>query len=46
MEGLEEAAQAVDRIYDTVDRVTRAVPGLAQATADAALIESLPARNG
>jgi len=40
MEGLEEASKAVDRIYDTIDRLTRALPGLAQVTADAALVES------
>jgi cysteinyl-tRNA synthetase len=40
MEGLEEASKAVDRIYDTLDRLTRALPGLAQVTADAALMES------
>jgi cysteinyl-tRNA synthetase len=40
MEGLEEASKAVDRIYDTIDRLTRVLPGLAQVTADAALVES------
>jgi cysteinyl-tRNA synthetase len=39
-EGLEEASKAVDRIYDTIDRLTRVLPGLAQVTADAALVES------
>ena len=39
-EGLEEAGRAIDRIYDTLDRLTRALPGHGQAPADAALMEA------
>jgi cysteinyl-tRNA synthetase len=39
-EGLREAARATDRIYETVERLSRALPGIERADPDSGLIEA------
>ena len=39
-EGLEEAGRAVDRIYETLDRVDHSLKGVTQAAPDTALVEA------